>query len=75
MIQVKYASNVKRDTVVVEDSATPRQVFEENGVDYSHGVTTLDGSVLGPGEMDKSFAELGIKERTYLYNVVKTDNA
>lgn len=76
MIQITVANNMKRNTVIVdENTATPRKVLEENQIDYSRGMTCLDGSTLAPGEMDKTFAEFGINEKCFLTNVVKADNA
>ena len=35
----------------------------------------LDGSSLGPGDLDKTFAGLGITEKCFLLNVLEADNA
>ena len=75
MIQVKVSNNMKRNTVVVEDSTTIRQVLEQEEIDYSTGMTMLDGSTLGPGDLDKSFAQFGITERCFLSSIKKLDNA
>ena len=44
-------------------------------MDYSRGTMHMDGSSLNPGDLDKTFAELGITEKCFLLNVVKADNA
>ncbi len=75
MIKVVVGNNVKRETVIVEKTATLRSVLENANIDYTHGVMHLDGSTLNPGDLDKSFAALGITEKCYLLNVVKADNA
>lgn len=75
MIQVRVSSNTKRDTVIVPAETTPRQVFEQAGINYTSGISSLDGAPLRAGEMDKSFAEFGITERCTLMNVIKADNA
>lgn len=76
MLKVVVGNNVKRETKIVNSNATPRQVLEEAGVDYSRGGTiNLDGSTLGPGDLDKTFAQFGITEKCYLLQVVKADNA
>ena len=75
MIKVICGTNVKRETRIVSEEATPRQVLEEVGIDYSRGMTTMDGAPMSPGDLDKSFAQHGITEKTYLLNVVKVDNA
>lgn len=75
MIQVTIGNNLKRETVIVDANETLRKALEDAGVDYSRGMMTLDGSTLGAGELDKTFAEFGIKEKCFLLNVVKADNA
>ena len=75
MIKVTVGNNLKRETVIVDSEATLRNVLEEAGVDYTMGITTLDGATLLAGDLDKSFADFGIAERTFLLNVVKADNA
>lgn len=75
MIKVVVGNNVKRETVIVESTATLRQVLEEAGVDYTRGTMHLDGSSLAPGDLDRTFNDFGITEKTYLLNVAKADNA
>ena len=75
MIKVTIGNNVKRETVMLDKNTTLRAALEGNGVDYSRGVMHLDGSSLQPGDLDKTFADLGIAEKCFLLNVVKADNA
>lgn len=75
MIKVTVGNNVKRETKIVEEESTLRAVLEEAGVDYSRGAMHLDGASLRPGDLDKTFAEIGITDTCYLLNVVKQDNA
>lgn len=75
MVKVIVGNNVKRNTVIVDGSATLRSVLEDNGVDYTKGMTSLDGATLGAGDLDKTFGDFGITEKCYLLNVVKADNA
>lgn len=75
MVQVIVGNNLKRETVVVDDTATLKKVCEDAGIDYSIGMMHLDGATLKAGDLDKTFAELGIGEKCYLLNVVKADNA
>lgn len=75
MVQVVVGNNLKRETKVVSAETTLRTVLEEASIDYSRGMTTIDGSPLQPGDLDKSFSDFGIAEKTYLLNVVKADNA
>ena len=75
MVQVTVGNNVKREKVIAEEATTLRAVLEEAGIDYTRGVMHLDGCTLQPGDLSKTFAELGIKDSCYLLNVVKADNA
>lgn len=75
MVKITVGNNVKRETVIVDSSATLRAVLEGAEIDYSRGTTHLDGAPLGPGDLDKTFADFGITERAFLLNVTKTDNA
>lgn len=75
MIKVVVGNNVKRETAIVDSTATLRSVLEDAGIDYTKGVMHLDGSSLAPGDLDKTFANFGITEKCFLLNVVKADNA
>lgn len=75
MIKVVVGNNVKRETVIVDSTATLRSTLEEAGIDYTRGVMHLDGSSLNPGDLDKTFGQFGIAEKCFLLNVVKADNA
>ena len=75
MVKITVGNNLKRETVIVENETTLREVLEEAGIDYTRGITTLDGATLAAGDLDKSFQDFGIAERAFLLNVVKADNA
>ena len=75
MIKVVVGNNLKRETKIVNSTATLRQVLEEAGVDYTRVSVHLDSATLGPGDIDKTFAQMGITEKCYLLQVVKADNA
>jgi len=75
MIKVTMGNNVKRTSEVLDPSTTLRDALEDAGIDYTTGIMNLDGSTLNPGDLDKTFADLGITEKCYLLNVVKADNA
>lgn len=76
MINVVVGNNLKRDTnVIVQDTATLRSVLENAGVDYTRGQTHLDGATLTPGDINKTFKDMGVTGKCYLLNVVKADNA
>lgn len=75
MIRVTVGTNTSRKNVVVDEATTLRQVLESNEIDYSRANVNLDGASLNAGDMDKSFADLGITENCFLIASVKQDNA
>lgn len=75
MIKVRVGNNFQRSDVIVDSNTTLRQVLEDQGVDYTRGMTNLDGAMLAPGDLDKTFGDFGITEYCYLTNVTKQDNA
>lgn len=75
MIKVYVGTNTSRQELVIPLSTTPRSALEQAGVNYSEGMATIDGSPLRAGDMDKSFAELGIQSKCYLVIAAKHDNA
>lgn len=76
-IQITVGNNMKRERVLVEDTATLKSVLEQADIDYAsgNGVTTLDGAPLQAGELNKTFADFGVTEKATLIRVVKADNA
>lgn len=75
MLKIIVGNNVTRSTAIVSENTTPRQVLEQNEVDYTRGATNLNGCTLSVGDLDKSFEALGVKDQCYLLNVAKADNA
>lgn len=75
MIKVTIGNNVKRKTVIIDESTTLRAALEDAEIDYSRGTMNLDGSSLDPGDLDKTFASFGITDKCFLLGVVKADNA
>ena len=75
MIKVTIGNNVRRNAVIIDENTTLRTALEDAGIDYSVGMTSLDGTTLQPGDLDKTFAQFGITEKCFLLNVVKADNA
>ncbi len=75
MIKVLVGTNMNKKTLIVAPDRTPRSIMEEAGFDYSSGATLLDGVTLQVGQMDKSLAELGIKDECKLISTVKADCA
>ncbi len=75
MIKVTMGNNLKRTSEILDENTTLREALEEAGIDYTIGIMNLDGSTLDPGDLDCTFADFGIKEKCYLLNVVKAENA
>lgn len=75
MLNITVGNNMKRQTVAVDSETTLREVLTDAGIDYSRGMTTLDGAPLQPGDLDKTFGFFGIEDTAYLLSVTKTDNA
>lgn len=75
MIQVTIGTNTQRTKVTVDPTSTLRSVLDTNEVNYAVANVHMDGASLKPGDMDKTFAELGVTESCYLIAVIKQDNA
>lgn len=91
MLKITIGNNVKRSTIrvtgttmIMEDGSqrtlandvTVRDVLEGSGIDFTRGTTTMDGAILQPGDINKTFAALGYTDGDVrLLNVVKADNA
>ena len=75
MVKVIVGNNVKRETVIVSEDKVMKSVLEDQGIDYTRGTMHLDGAPLQPGDLSKTFAQMGVTDRAFLLNVVKADNA
>lgn len=75
MIKVIIGNNTTRISKNYTEDTTLREALEAAEIDYAIGMTSLDGATLGPGDIDKTFADMGVTEKCYLMNVVKADNA
>ncbi len=73
MIQVTLGTNTDRTKILVDPSATPREILEEHDIDYAAGNVRLDSAPIGGSELDKSFEALGVDEKCYLIVVVKAN--
>lgn len=75
MIQVTVMSNTTRDSDTIDpNSESIRSMLERFNVDYSSSTVHVDGVPVGLGQMDTSFADLGITTKCYISAVVKQDN-
>lgn len=59
MIRVTIGNNLKRTNENFTPDTTLRAALEQAGVDFATGMITLDGAVLNPGDLNKTFADLG----------------
>lgn len=77
MLSVNVRTNTIRRTVSEDVVVTPRQVFEELGIDTSTSMVNLNGTILSGADFDKSFEELGISDGSTanLNAIVKADGA
>lgn len=78
MINVEVRGNFGRKAVTVETTATPAEVFESIGMDYSTSMVTLSGEILEKSEVStKSFADLGVADgsRVTMHAIVKATGA
>lgn len=75
MIQVKIVATTNRKTITIDENKTIREILDQNEINYDIAPVYIDGSPLNVGDHDKTFAELGIKEKCILSAVIKTENA
>ena len=80
MIRATIGNNLKKNAYNLDPNTTLRSALEEAGIDYTVGMMTLDGSTLGPGDLNKTFGEFGYTgeaghDKCFLLSVVKADNA
>lgn len=74
MIKVTVGTNTSREDVIVEKTTTIRSLLEDQHINYSNAIMHLDGSPLKPGDMDKTFEEIGISENCFLIAATKLDS-
>ena len=70
-VVVKKRFSAQPISMIVDENTTPRQALENAGVDCSVGIPFLDGLILPAGDIDKTFADLGVSEKCWLINVIK----
>lgn len=77
MISINVRTNSIRKTVSEDVTATPRQVFDELGVDTSTSMVSLNGAPLSAGDFDKPFEELSVADggTVFMNAIVKADGA
>ena len=75
MIQITIGSNTQRKRMTIDPNMTLRQALTEAEIDYSVGTIHMDGCSLTPGQLDKSFTEMGVTDTCFLICVIKQDNS
>lgn len=80
MIRVTIGNNLKRTNENFTPDTTLRAALEQAGVDFATGMITMDGAVLNPGDLNKTFADFGYDgneghNKCQLIAVAKADNA
>ena len=80
MIRITAMTNMKRSTVFVDENETLRKALTDAGIDYTKGMMCLDSAPLNPGDLNKTFAEMGYdgtpgKDTAFMSCVTKADNA
>lgn len=80
MINVTASNNLKRANDLFPANTTLRDCLDALGIDYSRGMLTMDSAPLQPGDLNKTFEQMGYdgtptKNRCFLASIVKADNA
>ena len=80
MIRAIIGNNASRSAYNIEETKTIREALEVADVDYSRGMVSLDGSTVSPGDLNKTFSELGYtgeagRDKCVLTVLAKLDNA
>lgn len=73
MIKCIIGTNTNRKQVTLDPNRTIKSVLDEHNIDYAVGNIHLDGLAIAGGDLNKTFAEHGIKEACVLIAVVKSD--
>lgn len=73
MIKVMVGTNTNRKEVVVPSTTTIKSLLDEHNINYSTNLVYLGGAVLTPADLDKTLADFGITESTFLTCAVKAD--
>lgn len=77
MVIINVADSSRRYTpqTINETMETPRSIMDKLGINYSRAQVSMDGTLLTPGQMDMTFAALGVTTSAFLNAVVKGDGA
>ena len=75
MTKVTLSTVDSRNSLIVEDSKTVKEILQENGVNFSTASVMIDGMTLTPDRLRQSLTELGATGECTIATVVKMDNA
>lgn len=75
MTKVTLSTVDSRNSLIVEDSKTVKEILQENGVNFSTASVMIDGMTLTPDRLRQSLAELGATGECTIATVIKMDNA
>lgn len=75
MIRVTIGTNTDRTPVILDPNTSLKKALEDNQVNLAVSSITLDGATLKPGDINKTFSEMGITENCFLIACAKVENA
>ena len=75
MTKVTLSTVDSRNSLIVEDSKTVKEILQDNGVNYATASVMIDGMTLTPDRLRQSLADLGATGECTIATVVKMDNA
>ena len=75
MIKVNISTIDERKSTIVDAGLTPKQILNQEGINYQRATLMLDGLVLDAGTANLPLADLHIVDECYLAVSIKMDNA
>lgn len=75
MIKVTVGNTTNRKDVIVDETASIKEIFTENGFTRLNGVVHLNGTALRNSDLNKTIGSFGVGEACSLISVIKLDNA
>jgi len=75
MIKVISGTSLNKTELVLDPSTTLLEAAEQAGLNVAAGGITLNGSMVGSADFNKTFSDYGVTDKCYLLQVVKADNA
>lgn len=75
MIRITVKTNVANETIVKAVTSTPKEVFNELGIDYAGKSVNVNGTPLTGDDINETFEELGVSDGTEvrIHAIVKAD--